>query len=30
MLFTPEHDELRRTVERFCEQEINPHVDAWE
>jgi len=30
MLFTPEHDELRRTVERFCQQEINPHVDEWE
>ncbi len=30
MLFTPEHDELRRTVERFCRQEINPHVDEWE
>jgi citronellyl-CoA dehydrogenase len=30
MQFTPEHDELRRTVERFCAQEINPHVDDWE
>jgi citronellyl-CoA dehydrogenase len=30
MLFTPEHDELRRTVERFCQQEINPHVEEWE
>jgi len=30
MLFTPEHEELRRTVERFCHQEINPHVDEWE
>jgi citronellyl-CoA dehydrogenase len=30
MLFTPEHQELKRTVERFCAQEINPHVDEWE
>jgi len=30
MLFTPEHKELKRTVERFCAQEINPHVDEWE
>jgi citronellyl-CoA dehydrogenase len=30
MHFTPEHAELRRTVERFCREELNPHVDAWE
>ena len=30
MQFTPEHDELRRTVTRLIEQEINPHVDEWE
>jgi citronellyl-CoA dehydrogenase len=30
MQFTQEHDELRRTLERFCEQELNPHVDEWE
>lgn len=30
MLFTPEHEELRRTVARFVETEINPHADAWE
>jgi citronellyl-CoA dehydrogenase len=30
MLFTHEHAELRRTVERFCRDELNPHVDAWE
>ena len=30
MKFTPEHRELRRTVARFVEQEINPHVDEWE
>jgi citronellyl-CoA dehydrogenase len=30
MQFTQEHDELRRTVERFVEQELNPHVEQWE
>ncbi len=30
MKFTEEHRELRRTVARFVEQEINPHVDEWE
>ncbi len=30
MQFTPEHEELRRTVRRFVEEEINPHVDEWE
>lgn len=30
MLFTNEHNELRRTVARFVEEEINPHVDEWE
>jgi len=30
MLFTEQHDELRRSVRRFVEAEINPHVDAWE
>jgi citronellyl-CoA dehydrogenase len=30
MLFTHEHDELRRTVERFCREQLNPHVDEWE
>ncbi len=30
MLFTPEHDSLRKTVRRFVEQEIDPNVDAWE
>ncbi len=30
MLFTTEHEELRRTVRKFVEQEINPHVDEWE
>ncbi len=30
MQFTTEHEELRRTVARFVETEINPHCDAWE
>jgi citronellyl-CoA dehydrogenase len=30
MHFTPEHETLRRTVERYCRDELNPHVDAWE
>ncbi|MCA9577265.1 MAG: acyl-CoA dehydrogenase family protein [Sandaracinaceae bacterium] len=30
MIFTPEHDELRRTVRTFVEQELNPHVREWE
>ncbi len=30
MKWTDEHRELRRTVARFVEQEINPHADAWE
>jgi len=30
MLFTDEHEQLRRTVERFCREELNPHIDAWE
>ncbi|MCW5753029.1 MAG: acyl-CoA dehydrogenase family protein, partial [Alphaproteobacteria bacterium] len=30
MKFTPEHEELRRSLSRFIETEINPHVDAWE
>ncbi|MCG6857565.1 MAG: acyl-CoA dehydrogenase family protein [Salaquimonas sp.] len=30
MQFTPEHEELRRTVAKFVETEINPHVEAWE
>jgi len=27
---TPEHDQLRRTVKRFIDEQINPHVDEWE
>jgi len=30
MLFTQEHEELRRTVRNVVEKEINPHVDQWE
>jgi citronellyl-CoA dehydrogenase len=30
MQFTPEHEELRRTTERFVDNEINPFVDEWE
>jgi len=30
MKFTTEHEELRRTVAKFIDTEINPHVDQWE
>lgn len=30
MKFTPEHDELRRSLQKFIATEINPYVDAWE
>ena len=30
MLFTQEHEELRRTVRNFVQKEINPHVEEWE
>ncbi len=30
MILTPEHEELRRTLRRFIDNEINPHVDEWE
>jgi citronellyl-CoA dehydrogenase len=30
MKFTQEHEELKRTVERFVEKELNPFVDEWE
>ena len=30
MPFTPEHDELRRSLQKFIAAEINPHVDEWE
>ena len=30
MQFTDQHRQLDDTVTRFCEKELNPHVDAWE
>jgi len=30
MIFTQEHNEIRRTVRNFVENEINPHCDEWE
>jgi citronellyl-CoA dehydrogenase len=30
MQFTHEHQEIQRTLKRFIEDEINPHVDEWE
>ena len=30
MQFTPEHDQLRASLQKFIAAEINPHVDAWE
>jgi len=30
MQFTQEHEEISRTIKRFIEQEVNPHVDEWE
>lgn len=30
MEFTTEHQSIRDTVARFVDQQINPHVDAWE
>src|SRR6516225_8821976 len=30
MLFTAEHDEVRRSLQKFIASEINPHVDEWE
>jgi citronellyl-CoA dehydrogenase len=30
MIFTHEHEELRRNLRRFIDNEINPHVDDWE
>ncbi len=30
MLFTEEHDLLRKSLRSFFEREINPHVEAWE
>jgi citronellyl-CoA dehydrogenase len=30
MKFTQEHEEIRRNLRRFIDNEINPHVDEWE
>ncbi len=30
MQFTHEHEELKRSLKKFIDQEINPHVDEWE
>ena len=30
MDFTPQHDELRRSLQKFIAAEVNPHVDQWE
>jgi len=30
VLFSPEHEELRRSLQKFIAAEINPHVDEWE
>ena len=30
MFDSHEHQELQRTLRRFIESEINPHVDEWE
>jgi citronellyl-CoA dehydrogenase len=30
MQLTHEHEEIRRTLKRFIDEEINPHVDEWE
>jgi citronellyl-CoA dehydrogenase len=30
MQFTHEHEQIRRTLRRFIDEAINPHVDEWE
>jgi citronellyl-CoA dehydrogenase len=30
MKFSQEHEEIRRTMKKFIDAEINPHVDEWE
>ena len=30
MIYSEQHRELMRSVAKFCESEINPHVDEWE
>ena len=30
MQLTHEHEAVRRTLRRFLDEQINPHVDSWE
>ena len=30
MKFTQEHEEIRRTMKKFIDAEVNPYVDEWE
>jgi citronellyl-CoA dehydrogenase len=30
MQFTQEHEEIRRNLKRFIDNQVNPHVDEWE
>ena len=30
MIYSEQHKELMRSVAKFCEAEINPHVEEWE
>ena len=30
MQFTHEHLEIQKTLQRFIDEKINPHVDEWE
>ena len=30
MQLTEQHEEIRRTLRKFIESEINPHIDEWE
>ena len=30
MIFTEQHEQLRKTVIKFVETELNPHIDGWE
>ena len=29
MIFTQEHEELRSSLRKFVQTEIDPHADAW-
>ena len=30
MIFTPEHEQFRKSVRDFVEKDLNPHADEWE